>query len=216
MDEKIAKILEILAESHPRPRTALNFRTPFELLIATILSAQCTDKRVNQITARLFQKYRTPEDFAALPQEVLEEEIKDCGLFRNKSKNIIETCRILVDKHGGEVPSTREELMELPGVGRKTANVILSNAFGQPALAVDTHVFRVANRLGLADSDDVYKTELQLLELVPRESWSDAHHLLIFHGREICSARNPKCDICRLRPYCRAASKDNSKKDNRG
>lgn len=195
-------ILETLAGCYPGARCALNHSNAFELLIATILSAQCTDERVNIITARLFPRAHTPQAILALGQDGLEEEIRDCGLFHNKAKNILATCRILLEQYGGEVPHTREELMQLPGVGRKTANVVLSNAFGEPAIAVDTHVFRVANRLGLARAKTPEETEQQLMRRIPRELWSQAHHWLIHHGRQVCHARKPACESCRLNPYC--------------
>ena len=203
------KILDLLKELYPNAQCELLFRNPFELLIATILSAQATDKKVNQITPRLFSKYKTPKDFLVLSQEELEQEVKQIGLYKSKSKNILETARILVEKHNGEVPRNREDLEALPGVGRKTANVVLSNAFHIPALAVDTHVFRVANRIGLAKSEHVLETEFQLLKRIPRKLWTDAHHWLIWHGRRICVARNPKCEICPLLPYCQYGKKRN-------
>lgn len=198
----VDKILDILGETYPEAHCELDFTTPFQLLIATILSAQCTDKRVNQVTQRLFSRYRTPQDFLGLDQAGLEEEIRECGIFRNKAKNILATCRELVHKYDGVVPSTLEELRSLPGVGRKTANVVGSNAFGIPAIAVDTHVFRVANRLGLADSENVDRVEQQLMEKIPRDKWIKAHHWLIWHGRRICEARRPKCEVCPLRACC--------------
>ncbi|MFO7171483.1 MAG: endonuclease III [Bacillota bacterium] len=201
-DPRVAAILEILAETYPDARCALEHENPFQLLIATILSAQCTDKRVNIITRRLFPRLPRPEDYLAISQEELEELIRDCGLYREKARNIRATCRILVERYGGEVPRTLEELIQLPGVGRKTANVVLSNAFGVPAIAVDTHVLRVSNRLGLASSPDPLKTERQLMEAIPRELWSQAHHWLIHHGRNICHARNPACPICPLLRHC--------------
>jgi endonuclease-3 len=157
------------------------------------------------VTERLFAKYSTPQDFLSLSEEELAEEIRGLGLYRNKSKNILQTCRILVEQYQGKVPEKREALEKLPGVGRKTANVVLSNAFNVPALAVDTHVHRVSNRLGLADSKNPLETEKQLTRKIPRKEWSIAHHRLIWHGRRICSARNPKCEICDLAPYCRFA-----------
>lgn len=201
------KIMDTLAAMYPDAHCELRFRNPFELLIATILSAQSTDRQVNKVTERLFAKYPTPQDFLSLSEEELAEEIRGLGLYRNKSKNILQTCRILVEQYGGEVPAEREALEKLPGVGRKTANVVLSNAFGIPALAVDTHVHRVSNRLGLATSNNPLETEKQLTRRIPREEWSIAHHRLIWHGRRICSARNPKCGICDLAPYCRFANK---------
>lgn len=199
------KIMDTLAAMYPDAHCELNFRNPFELLIATILSAQSTDRQVNKVTERLFKKYPTPQDFLSLSEEELAEEIRGLGLYRNKSKNILQTCRILVEQYQGEVPADREALEKLPGVGRKTANVVLSNAFGVPALAVDTHVHRVSNRLGLADSRTPLETEKQLTRRIPRKEWSIAHHRLIWHGRRICSARNPKCGICDLSSYCRFA-----------
>lgn len=201
----IRKIMDTLASMYPDAHCELNFRNPFELLIATILSAQSTDRQVNKVTERLFAKYSTPQDFLSLSEEELAEEIRGLGLYRNKSKNILQTCRILVEQYQGKVPEKREALEKLPGVGRKTANVVLSNAFNVPALAVDTHVHRVSNRLGLADSKNPLETEKQLTRKIPRKEWSIAHHRLIWHGRRICSARNPKCEICDLAPYCRFA-----------
>jgi len=203
------KILETLAAHYPDAKCALNHSNAFELLIATILSAQCTDERVNQVTERLFKKYNTPEAFARLSPPELELEIKELGLFRNKAKNIIAMCRQLLAEHDGDVPRDRESLERLPGVGRKTANVVLSNAFGVPAIAVDTHVFRVARRLGLASDDATtpLAVEQQLMENIPRELWSQAHHWLIHHGRRICEARKPKCGICPLLPYCPEGSR---------
>jgi len=198
----VKKILKILQETYPDARCALNYTTPFELLIATMLSAQSTDRQVNEITRELFKVYNTPEDFAALTPEELAPYIKACGLFKNKSRHIIATARKLVTDYGGKVPDSLEELIKLPGVGRKTANVVLSNAFSQPAIAVDTHVFRVANRLGLAASDKVEETEMQLRKIIPRNHWSQAHHWLIFHGRQVCHARRPGCPICPLQSYC--------------
>lgn len=201
--ERRQKILEILEATYPDAKCALNHTTPFELLVATILSAQSTDKKVNEVTARLFPKYNTPEAFAALPYEALEEEIKEIGLYRNKAKSIVEMSRKLLEEHDGEVPREREALEALPGVGRKTANVVMSNAFDIPAIAVDTHVFRVANRLGLAyRAKTPLETEKQLMKNIPRQKWSPAHHWLIHHGRAICHARNPRCEACPLLPYC--------------
>lgn len=196
------KILDTLREMYPDAHCELEFRNPFELLIATILSAQSTDRQVNKVTKDLFARYPTPEAFLQLTEDELAEHIRGLGLFRNKSKNILQTCRILVEKHDGQVPDKREDLEKLPGVGRKTANVVLSNAFGIPALAVDTHVQRVSNRLALAHSENPLETERQLMKKVPREEWSDTHHRIIWHGRRVCSARNPKCSVCDLLPYC--------------
>lgn len=201
MDKK-AKILEILGNKYPNPKTALKFSSTFQLLIATMLSAQSTDKQVNKITEKLFAKYPKLNDFLQLTADELVDEIKGCGLYKTKSKNILATCRILANKYKGEIPDNLEDLIALPGVGRKTANVVLSSGFGKNAIAVDTHVFRVANRLGLAQSKDVLGTERDLHNNIPEDLWSVAHHWLIFHGREICKARKPKCQICELKEYC--------------
>lgn len=203
----VREILDLLTERYPEAHCELNFNTPFQLLVATILSAQTTDQKVNEVTEELFKDYGTPERLITLSEEELAEKIKTIGLYKTKSKNLLKTTRILLEKYGGEVPRSMEELISLPGVGRKTANVVLSNAFGVPAIAVDTHVFRVSNRIGLADSDDVSKTEKQLMEIIPRSEWSFAHHLLIWHGRRICHARNPKCMECPVFSLCRYASK---------
>lgn len=199
----VESVLDLLAKAYPEADCELNFYTPFQLLIAVMLSAQCTDKRVNVVTERLFAKYKTPEDFLRLSQTDLEEEIRECGLFRNKAKNILATCKVLVEKYGGQVPETLEELVALPGVGRKTANVVAANAFGIPTIAVDTHVFRVANRIGLAHTENVQRVEEQLMRAVPREKWIKAHHWLIWHGRRVCEARHPKCAICPLQEHCK-------------
>ena len=196
------KQLEILEETYRGAKPELHFSNPFELLIAVILSAQCTDKRVNITTARLFKKAATPADIVALGISGLEEEIKDCGLFRNKAKNIMATCRTLVEEFGGEVPSDYDTLLKLPGVGRKTANVVTSVAFGRPAIAVDTHVFRIANRLKLAVGDTPLAVEKGLMKVIPREKWSAAHHWLIYHGRRVCKANRPLCGECPLADVC--------------
>lgn len=196
------KQLEILEETYRGAKPELHFSNPFELLIAVILSAQCTDKRVNITTARLFKKAATPAAIVALGISRLEEEIKDCGLFRNKAKNIMATCRMLVEEFGGEVPSDYDTLLKLPGVGRKTANVVTSVAFGRPAIAVDTHVFRIANRLKLAVGETPLAVEKGLMKAIPREKWSAAHHWLIYHGRRICKANRPLCGECPLADVC--------------
>ena len=201
---RIARIRAKLARMYPDATTALYWRTPFELLVATILSAQTTDAAVNQVTPGLFAEYPTPEAMLRLSEDELAERIKTIGLYRSKARNILATCRILVERYGGRVPRTREELVQLPGVGRKTANVVLSNAFGEPAIAVDTHVFRVARRLGLASGHTPERVEQELMEKLPREEWSRAHHWLIWHGRRICHARNPRCSACALWPECPA------------
>ncbi|SKA93416.1 DNA-(apurinic or apyrimidinic site) lyase /endonuclease III [Caloramator quimbayensis] len=197
------KIINILEKEYKDARCALNFTTPFELLIATMLSAQTTDLTVNKATEILFKKYNTPEDFRRLDNKELEKYIKICGLYKTKAKNIIEASKKIVTDYDGKVPSTLEELIKLPGVGRKTANVVLSNAFNKDAIAVDTHVYRVSNRLGLSNSKDVNETEEQLMKNIPKEKWSNAHHWLIWHGRKICSAKNPKCSICPLNHICK-------------
>jgi len=204
--ETSKSMLRLLEDTYPDAHCELNFSNPFELLIATILSAQATDKKVNQITERLFRNYKTPEDFLTLSLSEMEKAIKELGLYHNKAKNILATCRILVEKYQGEVPHDLEALIELPGVGRKTANVVLSNAFGIPALAVDTHVLRVSNRLGLAIGTNPDSIEKQLMSLIPREKWSHAHHLLIWHGRRTCAARNPRCQDCTLLSLCPSAN----------
>lgn len=198
----IPKALEILQQNYSNAKCALNFKSPYELLIATMLSAQCTDERVNMVTEVLFKEYNTPEKMVSLTEEQLGGIIKSCGFYKNKSKNILATSRELLLKYMGEVPKTMEQLVELPGVGRKTANVVLSNAFGVPAIAVDTHVFRVSNRLGLATGDTPDEVEQQLMKNIPKKLWSDAHHYIIWHGRKICNSRKPKCDECPLAPYC--------------
>ncbi len=199
-------ILEELHNLYPEATAELHFSNPFETLIATILSAQCTDKRVNAVTEKLFTQARSPLEMLSLSQEQLEARIHSCGVYRNKARNILAACRILVDEYGGEVPGTLEELQRLPGVGRKTANVVYANAFGGDAIAVDTHVFRVSNRLGLAKAKDVQHTEEQLMAAIPKELWSTAHHWLIWHGRRVCHARKPQCEACTLRGLCAYAA----------
>ncbi|MCL6489283.1 MAG: endonuclease III [Alicyclobacillus mali] len=203
--ETSVRIVERLLEAYPDARCQLHFTTPFELLVATMLSAQCTDERVNMVTPRLFAKYRGPEAFAKASPDEVAEDIREVGLFRSKSKHIVETARILVEAYGGEVPNSRDRLMELPGVGRKTANVVVSNAYGVPAFAVDTHVQRVTNRIGLAHSSDPLKTEQQVCAKLPPELWTKAHHALILHGRRVCTARKPKCHICPVADLCQYA-----------
>ncbi len=200
--EEIKEVIDILMNLYPDAKAELNFSNPFELLIATILSAQCTDVQVNKTTEKLFKDYKTPKDYLTLTEEELGEKIRSCGFYKTKSKNILGTCRLLIENFNGEIPDTLEELTTLPGVGRKTANVVLSNAFSKPAIAVDTHVFRVSNRIGLADSANVLDTEKDLMENIDKEMWSKAHHLLIFHGRRICKARKPLCEKCPLTDYC--------------
>ncbi len=200
--KNVNEILDKLEETYPDAGCELEYETPFELLIATILSAQCTDVRVNIVTRGLFKKYNKPEDFAKLSEEEIMEEIKSCGLYKSKSKKIKETSKMICENYHGRVPSTLEELIKLPGVGRKTADVVLSNAFNQDAIAVDTHVFRVSNRIGIVNTKTPEKTEFALMEAIPKNRWSHSHHLLIFHGRRICKARKPECEICPIKEDC--------------
>lgn len=194
-------ILAELRRLYPKAAPELHFSNPYETLVATMLAAQCTDRQVNKVTETLFPMIPDAFAMAKMTPETLHPLIKSCG-FKSKADNIVATCRILVERHGGNVPRTMEELTALPGVGRKTANVVLANAFGIPSFAVDTHVFRLSNRLGLASAKDVGKTELQLMEVVPMEDWITAHHWLILHGRRVCHARKPSCEACTLPPWC--------------
>ena len=196
---KAEQVLDALNQLYPQARAELHFSNPYETLVATILSAQCTDRRVNQVTERLFADYPTVQDMAGLTPAELEPQIRQCGLFRNKAKNIVAACQAIVERHGGEVPSTRQELMALPGVGQKTAGVVLLAAFGDDQIPVDTHVFRVSRRIGLADANTPEGVEKQLRDILPKQAWSHAHHLLIWHGRRVCHARAPACDSCPLR-----------------
>ena len=200
--EKRYELFRRLAIAIPSPTTELNHSSVFELLVAVILSAQATDKGVNLATAKLFPIANTPSAILALGVEGLEHYIKTIGLFRSKAKNVMATCQILVERFNGEVPNTREALESLPGVGRKTANVILNTAFGQPTIAVDTHIFRLGNRLGLAPGKTPLAVELKFMKAVPKEFIQDAHHLLILHGRYVCMARQPKCGECVIRDLC--------------
>ncbi len=204
---KRAEIFRRLREDNPEPTTELEYQSVFELLVAVILSAQATDVGVNKATARLFPVANTPEAILALGVEGLEQYIRTIGLYRSKAKNVIETCRLLVEKHGSVVPDTREELEALPGVGRKTANVVLNTAFRQPAMAVDTHIFRVSNRTGIAPGKNVLEVEKKLLKFVPKEYLLDAHHWLILHGRYVCKARKPQCGSCRIEDLCEYKAK---------
>ena len=199
---KREKIFATLRAQNPAPTTELHYRTPFELLVSVILSAQATDVGVNKATKTLFKAAATPAAFLALGESGLKAHIKSIGLFNTKAKNIIKTCRMLAERHGGEVPQEREALEELPGVGRKTANVILNTAFGQPVIAVDTHIFRVSNRTGLAPGKDVLEVERGLHKFVPDDYKKDAHHWLILHGRYTCAARKPKCGACLICDWC--------------
>lgn len=200
--EKNSLILAELERLYPDAKPALHFDNAFQLLVAVILSAQCTDVKVNMVTPALFAAYPNAAALAAAEPEEIEPYIRTCGLFHNKAKNLVLTARALVERYGGEVPADHALLTELPGVGRKTANVVMSCAFGADAIAVDTHVFRVTNRLGLADAADVLKTEEQLMENIPKAQWSRAHHWLIFHGRRVCASRKPDCAACTLRTWC--------------
>ena len=203
MTKKIkAEMLALLEAEYGNTGTALNYNSPFELLIAVILSAQCTDVRVNVITARIFPQYNSAAKMLSLSLTELEELISDCGLFPSKAKNILAACRIIEEEFGGEVPDTFDKLITLPGVGRKTANVMLSVCFGVPALAVDTHVFRVSNRTKLAKGNTPVEVEEGLMKVIPREAWGNAHHWLIWHGRKVCRARNPLCTNCVVRDLC--------------
>ena len=203
MKQRTKIILEELKRLYPDAKCELNYETPFQLLVATILSAQTTDKKVNEVTEGLFRDYPDVDAFLTLSIDELEGRIKQIGLYRSKAKNILIMCNQLKGKFNGEVPKTMEEITSLAGAGRKTANVVLSNAFGVPSIAVDTHVFRVSNRLGLADSDNVLEVEKQLQAELPKKEWSLTHHLLIFHGRRCCIARKPKCDICPVANDCK-------------
>lgn len=211
MKQRTKIILETLKELYPDAQCELNYETPFQLLVATILSAQTTDKKVNEVTKELFKEYPDVDAFLTLSIDELETRIKQIGLYRTKAKNLMIMCNQLKNNFNGEVPQTMEEIVTLAGAGRKTANVVLSNAFGVPSIAVDTHVFRVSNRLALADSDNVLEVEKQLQVELPKKEWSLAHHLLIFHGRRLCIARNPKCGECPLKSRCKYY-KENSRR----
>jgi endonuclease III len=199
---RVRRIQAALAELYPDAHCALEHQTPLQLLVATILSAQCTDARVNLVSPALFAKYKTAHDFATARPKELQRMIASTGFFRNKAKNIIDCCRTLVEKHGGEVPRTLEELVELPGVGRKTANVVLGDAFGVPGITVDTHVGRLSRRLGLTVLSDPVKVEFDLMAVIPKPEWTAFSHRLIFHGRRVCFARRPQCDACTLDACC--------------
>ncbi len=204
---KRTEIFTRFKAANPHPTTELVYGSPFELLIAVILSAQATDKSVNLATKKLFPKANTPQKILELGENGLQEYIKSIGLYKTKAKNILATCTLLIQNHGGEVPRTREELERLPGVGRKTANVMLNTAFGQPAIAVDTHIFRVSNRTGIARGKTVLEVEQKLLKCVPGQFRHDAHHWLILHGRYICVARKPKCPVCLINDLCEYGEK---------
>jgi endonuclease III len=200
--DKRLRIFERLRAANPHPTTELAYKTPFELLVSVILSAQATDRSVNLATEKLYRKANTPQSILALGTNGLTEYIRTIGLYRTKAKNILETSRLLIERHGGRVPESREALEALHGVGRKTANVVLNTAFGHPTIAVDTHIFRVANRTGIAPGRDVLEVERKLLKFVPAEFRQDAHHWLILHGRYVCKARKPDCPACVIRDLC--------------
>ncbi len=201
--QEAIQIIEILKKTYPDAKCSLDFTTPFEMLVAVILSAQCTDERVNKTTPSIFNKYSTPEDFDKMPLETLEELIHPCGFYKNKAKNIKLTARKILEDFNGKVPETMEDLLTLPGVGRKTANVVMLEAFNKPqGIAVDTHAKRLSNRIGFSKEETPEKIEQDLLKLFPYEYLKDINHLLIYHGRAICTARSPKCDDCPIHSYC--------------
>ena len=203
---RVLRVVELLEKEHPDAKIALHYTNPLELLVATILSAQCTDERVKMVTKKLFKKYSKAEDYANADLKALEQDIRSTGFYRNKAKNIKKCCQLLVEKYNSQVPRKMEELLELPGVARKTANIVLSNAYSVIAgIAVDTHVRRLAQRLGLTENDDPAKIEADLMNIVPRDKWMRITDLLIFHGRRICVARKPKCDACVLNKICPSA-----------
>jgi len=202
LKEKVSRILMELDRAYPQSHTALHFKNPLEILIATILSAQCTDKQVNEVTKGFFKKYKTAKDYVETALSALEEDIRPTGFFRNKAKNIQQCCRELIKKFQGKVPQTLEELVALPGIGRKTANVVLGNAFSIPGIVVDTHVGRISQRLGLTKEKDPVKIEFALMPLIPKEKWILFSHQVIDHGRGLCTARAPKCPSCFLLPFC--------------
>jgi len=201
-DHRIRQVLKRLSEEYSGLKIALHYETPLQLLIATILAAQCTDERVNQVTETLFRKYPNAESFAKADLAKLEEDIRPAGFFRNKARAIIGCCRKIVESYGGSVPSRLESLVQLPGVGRKTANILLGNAFGQPAIAVDTHVFRVSHRLDLAFASDPDGVEEELSHIIPRPDWTEATHWLVWHGRRVCQAKKPLCPQCVVYDFC--------------
>ena len=207
--KRIVKFFPILKKSYPDARVSLDFTTPLELLVATILAAQCTDKRVNVVTAELFKKYRSAKDWADVDQQELEDDVRTCGFYRNKAKSIKKACRMVIDKFDGQVPNTLEGLLELNGVGRKTANVLMGNAFGVQGVVCDTHVIRLSRRLGLSENRDPVKLEFDLMEIVPKKKfggWTMFSHLLVFHGRAVCKARKPDCENCPIVKHCPSAN----------
>ena len=203
-EEDVGKIINILKRTYPNAKCSLDFKTPFEMLVAVCLSAQCTDERVNKTTPSLFAKYDTPEDFANANVKDIEKIIKPCGFYKNKAKNLVNAGKIIVEKFDGKVPDDIEELQTIPGVGRKSANVIMLEAFNKPeGIAVDTHCKRLANRMGLSEEHEPTKIENDLCKIIPKKYWKDVNHLFIYHGREVCTARNPKCENCELSKYCK-------------
>jgi endonuclease-3 len=200
--------LRILSIEYPDVKIQLDFDTPFQLLIATILSAQCTDARVNQVTKQLFKKYKYIEDYIKVPQEELEKDIFSTGFYKSKAEKIQKATEMIIKKYNGEVPSTMEELLSLPGVGRKTANVLLGHIFNVPAIVVDTHVLRITNRLGFVETDNAEKVEFKLMELIPENEWVIFTHYFINHGRKVCLARKPKCNKCKIYDYCKFEYKE--------
>lgn len=205
--ERIKKIVPLLKKTYPDAKVELNFTSPLELLVATILSAQCTDVRVNIVTADLFKKYKSASDWAKTDVKEIEEDIRTTGFFRNKAKNIKGACTRITEKFDGQVPQTMEELTALPGVGRKTANVVLGNAFGIPGIVCDTHVIRLSRRLALSDNSDPVKLEFDLADIVPKKDWTLFSHLLVFHGRRVCKARKPNCPECPIASHCPVANR---------
>jgi endonuclease-3 len=205
-EEKVHNVLSLLKKEYPEIKTALEFKDPIQLLVATILSAQCTDERVNKVTEKLFKKYRTIEDYTDANPNIFEQEIHSTGFYKNKTKNIIGAARMIVEEYDGNVPDTMEDLIRLPGVARKTANIVLSNAYGKiEGIAVDTHVKRLSKLIGLTENTDPDKIEKDLMKITPRKEWSNLSHLLIFHGRAVCIARRPRHDICVLNWFCPSA-----------
>ena len=202
MDKKTQRIIEVLSQKYPNPKSELDFNNPFQLLVAVILSAQCTDKRVNTVTPKLFERAPTPQDLAQMPTDELESIIFSCGFYKNKAKHLKEMAQSLVDNYAGKVPSEIEQLRTLAGVGRKTANVVYAVGFGGQAIAVDTHVFRVSNRLGLAKAKDVLTTEKQLMQKIDKPLWADCHHYILLHGRYVCKSARPNCQECPLTDCC--------------
>lgn len=205
--QRIKNILPILKKKYPNARTELDYQTPLQLLVSTILSAQCTDVRVNIVAKDLYKKYKNAEDFAKADLSELEQDIKTTGFFRNKAKNIKAACAVIENKYSGSIPDNMEQLVSLPGVGRKTANVVLSNAFGIPAISCDTHVIRLSRRLALSPNSDPVKLEFDLAEITPKSDWSNLSHTLILLGRNVCKARKPECENCPIKKYCPAAFK---------